>query len=57
MKTITRLPGLLTFCTALNEHAQIIYMNPDPNEDAWIAGPMPEITSESQARLNATPEL
>ncbi|MDY0104118.1 MAG: hypothetical protein RBS07_14375 [Lentimicrobium sp.] len=38
MKTISRLLGLMTMCITLNGQAQIINMNPDPNDSPWLSG-------------------
>lgn len=41
----------------LNVNAQIVNLNPDPDGDPWIAGDLPEITPEIQAKLDAIPEM
>lgn len=41
----------------LNINAQIINLNPDPDGDPWIAGDLPDITPEIQAKLDAIPEM
>lgn len=40
-----------------NVNAQLVNLNPDPNGDPWIAGGLPEITAEIQAKLDAIPEM
>ena len=42
---------------ALNVNAQIINLNPDPDGEPWIAGDLPEITPEIQAKIDAIPEM
>ncbi|PID26333.1 MAG: hypothetical protein CR982_10855, partial [Candidatus Cloacimonadota bacterium] len=51
---------LISFLLAwftLHAHAQIVNLNPDPNGDPWIAGDVPNITPEIQARMNAIPKM
>lgn len=57
MKAKIYLISVLLALFTLNVNAQIINLNPDPDGDPWIAGGIPEITPEIQAKLDAIPEM
>lgn len=57
MKTKIYLISLFFALITLSINAQIINMNPDSDGEPWIAGGLPEITPEIQAKIDAIPEM
>ncbi|MDP2424490.1 MAG: T9SS type A sorting domain-containing protein [Bacteroidales bacterium] len=57
MKIKIYLISLFLALFTLSINAQIINLNPDPDGDPWIAGGLPEITLEIQAKMDAIPEM
>lgn len=57
MKAKLLLLGILLSASTVYIDAQVININPDPNEDPWLTGGVPEVNLESQTEVDQIPTM